>query len=666
MVITLSHYLSKKIKFLVKNLMSRFSLHNIYAQKLFYKKYLKYSIYISFNKIFYLKRFYDDIKNVNISLLFRYLKKSFFKPTLLSNNSTKETCKLKKKYINIYDSITVLSLAQKMNIKVIFLINQFLKMGFTVSKYQKIDFDSASVLSTKLGFPTRNMAFKEDVIIKKYNNINAKQIKTRPPIVTIMGHVNHGKTTLINLLCKEKDIIKEAGNITQHIRIYNLIHKKKITIIDTPGHKFFSSIRSRGVKITDIVVLVIAANDGIMQQTEESIHYAQKFNVPIIVAINKIDLCVNKISEITRNLAKYNLIPKIWGGDTLIFKISAKKQIGINELLDGIEHQAKILDLKTNHNGFAKGIVLDSQISRVDGSISTLLVQKGTLSIGNIIIAGSCIGKIKFMINMEREKISHALPSMGVKIASFSKIPEIGSTFYVVKTEKEAKTIIAHRLQKIKQEKSIYNKNQSFIIKSNQNIKKLTFILKADTFSSIDAILNGIKSLKDYKNLDIIQTGVGNVNENDVRFASIFKGIVLSFNCLVDVNTHKIALQSNVEIKKFDVIYDIFHYLNDTIKVLDLSVCKEEYLGKALVKKTFISETNQYILGCYVLDGKFLKNGIIKITRNDQTIQKCNIVNLRRFKVNVDEVYAGLECGIILSSSSTVEINDILKCYNKL
>jgi len=578
-----------------------------------------------------------------------------------SNNSLKQ-----KKTIKINDLILVGNLAKKMSIKVNKVVSKLIELGMMISVNQYIDFDTAMIIGEEFGFHVENISFKEESILnlnkKNKNNI----FKTRSPIVTIMGHVNHGKTTLLNVFRDEFNN-KEKGDITQHIGAYQIkVKNKYITIIDTPGHESFSSMRSRGANITDIVILVVAANDGVMPQTIESIKHAQEAGATIIVAINKMDLPSLQTEKIMQSISKYNIIPEAWGGDTQFFYISAKKKDGINNLLEGILTQAEIMDLKSDFNQKACGIVIESRIDKGLGVIATILIKSGSLIKGDLILAGTCIGKIRAILNDRNNPIESAEPAMPVQILGWSTPPSAGDIFHIVEDEKSAKLIIAHRIEKnknIKLKSINYPKAQTTSEININTTKKLKFIIKTDVSGSLSVISNGILNIID-KEIDVkfIHTGVGDINLSDINHAIITDAILLGFNVKINTQTQLKAKEKKINIYVYDIIYNLFNYIKSINDEIMRPEDKIIYTGIAIIKKIFINKNKRNIYGSYVTEGKIIKTQKVNIKRDGKIILNTHILNIRRFKDDVSEINSGYECGITLDKDIDIKIDDIIEC----
>jgi len=594
-------------------------------------------------------------------------KKTNFTNNLFNEKINKNTELLKqKKIIKINDLILVGDLAKKMSIKVNKVVSKLIELGMMISVNQYIDFDTAIIIAEEFGFHVENISFKEEDILN-INKINKNIIlKTRSPIVTIMGHVNHGKTTLLNVF-RDDFNNKEIGDITQHIGAYRIkVKDKYITIIDTPGHESFSSMRSRGANATDIVILVVAANDGVMPQTIESINHAQEAGAAIIVAINKIDLPSLQTEKIMQSISKYNIVPEAWGGDTQFFHISAKKKKGIDNLLEGILTQAEIMDLKSDFTQKAYGIVIESRIDKGLGVIATILIKSGSLNKGDSILAGTCTGKIRAILNDRNKVIETAFPSMPVQILGLSSTPIAGDTFHIIEDEKSAKLIISHRIQKDKNKK-LKNINYPKIqTPSEINIntsKKLKFIIKSDVSGSLSVIINGILNIIDKEiYVKFIHTGVGDINLSDINHAIITDAILIGFNVKSNAQTQNIAKEKKIKIYIYDIIYNLFNYIKSINDEIMRPVDEIINIGIAVIKKIFINKNKKNIYGTYVTEGKIITTQKVNIKRDGKLILQTHILNIRRFKDDVKEINSGYECGITLDKDIDIKIGDIIEC----
>jgi len=499
-------------------------------------------------------------------------------------------------------------------------------------------------------------------------NITMEKIiknETRIPIVTIIGHVDHGKTTLLNYIKNIKKPTFEHGGITQNIKAYCIDTKYgHMTFLDTPGHVAFNSLRVRGIQCTDIVILVIAADDGIMPQTIEGITIAQKFNIPIIVAINKIDKITSNNRKITNELSKYNLIPETWGGETLFTSVSAKTGEGIDTLLESINLQSEILNLKNYKDKKAEGIVIDSNIDLGKGYITSILILNGSLKKGDIIISKNKWGKIKSIINDKNKNITNACTSTPVNITGINIKLEAGEKFTIVETEKQVKNIIANYKEKPIVSKKIYSINELLNNLKKDKEEKVNLILKTNLLGSIDVLEETIKKLSDKKIIiNIVKSDIGNFNKSDIDLAIATKSDLIGFNIKLDSKIKKIAKNEKIKINCFNIIYEIIDYIKDIISTRVPLEDNDTPIGIAEIKKLFKHDNTKIISGCIVLSGKIKQNSVAKIYRNNKLIHTSIIESIKVFKSDVLEVKCNMECGIGIKNYNDFKINDKIKTY---
>jgi len=493
---------------------------------------------------------------------------------------------------------------------------------------------------------------------------------SKPPVVTVIGHVDHGKTTLLDAV-RKTDVTKgEVGGITQRIGAYQIkIDNKKIVFIDTPGHEAFTTMRARGVKATDVAVLVVAADDGVMPQTVEAINHAKAANVPIIVAINKIDKANANIEKVKKGLAKYDLVSEEWGGETLMVEISALQNRGIEKLLEAISLQAEMLDLKANKDIPAKGLIIETKLDKNRGIIASVLIQNGSLKISDYFIAGLSYGKIRSLVDDKGKSIKKAGPSTPVGIIGFCKMPRAGDYFQIVPDDKLAKIIINEREEEGRSkivEKSELSLDNLFLEIKEGKIDKLNIILKTDTQGSLDALQETIKKIKienEAVKIDIIHSGVGNVNETDVMLASASKAIIIGFNIRPDANVQKIAKSEKVEIRLHKIIYNLIDEIKSALKGYLKPKIEEYICGQAEVREIFKIPRIGTIAGSYVLNGKLSNNDNIRVVRDGKLIYEGKVSSLKRFKEDVKEVNTGFECGIGVEKFNDIKLKDILEFY---
>jgi len=515
------------------------------------------------------------------------------------------------------------------------------------------------VLSDKL--KSRSRLQKKDKTIK---------LIVKPPVVTVIGHVDHGKTTLLDAI-RKTDVTKgEAGGITQRIGAYRIkIGHNKIVFIDTPGHEAFTTMRARGVKATDVAVLVVAADDGVMPQTVEAINHAKAANVPIIVAINKIDKANANVEKVKKGLTKYDLVSEEWGGETLMVEVSALQNKGIEKLLDTIALQAEVLDLKANPDIPAKGLIIETKLDKKKGIIASVLIQDGSLKIGDYFVAGLSYGKIRNLTDDKRKSIKKAGPSTPVEIIGFGKMPEAGNYFQIVPDDKLAKIIISEREDE-KRSKTIEESSLSldnlFLEMKEGKIDKLNIILKTDTQGSLDALQEATKKIKiesEEVKIDIIHAGVGNITETDVMLASASKAIIIGFNIRPDTNVQKIAKSEKVDIRLYKIIYDLIDEIKSALKGYIKPKIEEYICGQVEVREIFKIPKIGTIAGSYVINGKISNNDNIRVIRDGKLIYEGKVSSLKRFKEDIKEVNTGFECGIGVEKFNDIKLKDILEFY---
>jgi len=502
---------------------------------------------------------------------------------------------------------------------------------------------------------------------KKDKTIN---LIVKPPVVTVIGHVDHGKTTLLDTI-RKTDVTKgEVGGITQRIGAYQInIDHKKIVFIDTPGHEAFTTMRARGVKATDIAVLVVAADDGVMPQTVEAINHAKAANVPIIVAINKIDKANANVEKVKKGLAKYDLVSEEWGGETLMVEVSALQNKGIEKLLETISLQAEMLDLKANPDIPAKGLIIETKLDKKRGIIASVLIQDGSLKIGDYFIAGLSYGKIRNLVDDKGKSIKKAGPSTPVEIIGFCKMPQAGDYFQIVPDDKLVKIIISEREDEGRSKiivKPSLSLDNLFLEMKEGKIDKLNIILKTDTQGSLDALQEAIKKIKienEEVKIDIIHAGVGNITETDVMLASASKAITIGFNIRPDTNVQKIAKSEKVDIRLYKIIYDLIDEIKSALKGYLKPKIEEYICGQVEVREVFKIPKIGTIAGSYVANGKISNNDNIRVIRDGKLIYEGKISSLKRFKEDIKEVNTGFECGIGIEKFNDIKLKDILEFY---
>ncbi|MGB2782566.1 MAG: translation initiation factor IF-2 [Atribacterota bacterium] len=500
--------------------------------------------------------------------------------------------------------------------------------------------------------------------------VNTIKLIAKPPVITVIGHVDHGKTTLLDAIRKTDVTKSEAGGITQRIGAYQVkIDNKKIVFIDTPGHEAFTTMRARGVKATDIAVLVVAADDGVMPQTVEAINHAKAANVPIIVAINKIDKANANVEKVKKGLTKYDLVSEEWGGDTLMVEVSALQNKGIDNLLETISLQAEMLDLKANVDIPAKGLIIETKLDKRKGISASVLIQDGSLKVGNYFIAGLSYGKIRSLNDDKGKSIMKAGPSTPVEIIGFYKMPKAGDYFQIVPDDKLAKIIINEREDEERSkivEKSSLSLDNLFLEIKKGKVDKFEIILKTDTQGSLDAIqeaINKIKIENEEVKMDIIHSGVGSITETDVMLASASQAIIVGFNIRPDTNIQKIAKLEKVDVRLYRIIYNLIDEIKSALKGYLKPKIEEYICGQAEIREIFKIPKIGTIAGSHVLDGKISKNDNIRVIRDGTLIYEGKVSSLKRFKEDTKEVSAGFECGIGIEKFIDIKLKDILEFY---
>ena len=572
--------------------------------------------------------------------------------------------------ITIPESITVKDLSTELKKTSSEIIKKLLSYGIMATINNEVDFDTAFLIAQEFGVT----AIKKEIVSdedKLFDDSEDKpeDLMPRPPVVVVMGHVDHGKTSLLDAVRQTNVIEGEAGGITQAIGAYKVkINDREITFLDTPGHEAFTAMRARGAQITDIAILVVAANDGVMPQTVEAINHAKAADIPIIVAINKIDVEGANPQKVKQDLMEYGLVAEEWGGDTIFVEISAKKKINIDGLLEMVLLVADMKELKANPNKQAKGVVIEAKLDKTKGPVATVLVQRGTLDAGDTIIVGSTIGKIRTMTDENGKKIKKAGPSTPVEITGFASVPEAGETFYEVKDEKTAKHLIETRKRKEREKALGANARVSLDDLFGQiekgNLKQLNLIVKADVQGSVEAVKSALEKLSnDEVKVKVIHANVGAVTESDVTLADVSNAIIIAFNVRPEPLAKDKAEKAEVEIKTYSVIYNAIEDVEAAMKGLLDPVYKEVIIGNAEVRQIFKISNVGTIAGCYVTNGKVARNAGVRVLRNNVVIHEGKLVSLKRMKDDAKEVNHGFECGIQIENFNDIQEMDIIEAY---
>ena len=572
--------------------------------------------------------------------------------------------------VKIPDEITVAELASRMKKTVAEVIKCMMKNGVMAAMNQTIDFDTAEFVATELGCKVEKevtVTIEERIIDDHVDS--AEELETRAPVVVVMGHVDHGKTSTLDAIRKTSVTAGEAGGITQHIGAYTVdVGGQMITFLDTPGHAAFTSMRARGAKSTDIAILVVAADDGIMPQTIESINHAKAAEVPLIVAINKMDKPTANPDKIKEQLTKYDLIPEEWGGDTIIVPISAKTGMGLDDLLEMVLLTAEVQELKANPNRRAKGTVIEARLDKNRGPVATLLVQNGTLKQGDIVIAGTAVGRVRVMTNDKGRTVKSAGPSVPVEITGLAEVPAPGDEFNAVTDERMARELVEQRKQaakdaaaKLQQKVTLDN---LFSRMQEGEMKNLNLIVKADVQGSAEAVKASLEKISNEEvRVKVIHAGVGAINESDVLLASTSGAIIIGFNVRPDSGAQASAQRTNVDMRFYRVIYDAIDEIEAAMKGMLAPKFEEVVLGHAEVRQTYKVSAIGTVAGCMVKDGKVTRDGKVRILRDNIVIYEGEIGSLQRFKDAAKEVTAGYECGMTIAGYNDIKEFDIFECF---
>jgi len=572
-----------------------------------------------------------------------------------------------KRVVEMGDTITVQDLSNQLGVKASEVIRKLMGMGQMATINQAIDMDTTTLIAAEYQYEVRNVAFKEDDLLVKTED-DASHLQPRPPVVTVMGHVDHGKTSLLDAI-RESDVAAgEAGGITQHIGAYTIEKDGKlITFIDTPGHEAFTNMRARGANVTDIVVLVVAADDGVMPQTREALSHAQSAGVPIIVAVNKIDKQGANPDKIKQGLAELNLLAEDWGGQSIFVNVSALKKTNIDKLLESILLQAEVLELKSNPSVRASGVVLEARLEKGRGPVMSVLVKRGTLRIGDPIVCGTFDGKVKAMMDHSGKMVKEAKPGFAVEVLGLNGIPNSSDNIDVTPTDTDAQKIAEHRLQKVKGPVLAQAKvslDDLFARIQSGNTKELSIILKADVFGSMEAIRESLIKLSTEKvKVNVIFAAAGGITESDVLLATASKAIIIGFNVRPEIKAKQVAESEHVEIKTYSIIYELIDDIRKSMTGLLDKKKVEKYLGRAEVRQTFSVPKIGVIAGSSVIDGKFQRGASVRLLRDSRVIYDGKLGSLKRFKDDAKEVATGFECGISIENYNDIKQGDIIEAY---
>jgi translation initiation factor IF-2 len=567
-----------------------------------------------------------------------------------------------KRRIKIDEAIVLAELAKRMGIKSNEIIKSMMTMGSMATVNQTIDFETAALIASEFNYEVERASFEEETLLKQETDDPTK-LAPRPPVVTIMGHVDHGKTSLLDVIRKTRISEMEAGGITQHIGAYHVTTDKgQIAFLDTPGHEAFTAMRARGAQITDIVVLVVAADDGVMPQTIEAINHAKAAQVPIIVAINKIDKQNAEPEKVQRELAEIGLTPEDWGGETIYVNVSAKQAQGIDELLEMVLLQAEVLELKAIPDKLATGHVVEAKIDSGRGAVATILVREGTLRAGDPIVCGLHHGRIRAMLDDRGAQVESAGPSIPVEIVGLSGVPMAGDEFLALKDEKNAKQVSEHRQQKQRSKELAQSSRMSldklFERMQEGEVKDLNLIIKADVHGSIEALNDSLTKLSnDEVKVNVVHSASGTIAESDISLATVSNAIVIGFNVRPSPKVQSLAGEENVDMRFYNVIYDVIKDVKNAM------AGEERILGTAEVREVFQIPKIGNIAGCHVTDGKIERGQNLRLLRDGIVTYEGKNSSLRRFKDDVKEVKAGYECGIGIENFNDIKVGDTIECY---
>ncbi len=583
--------------------------------------------------------------------------------------------KQEKRHLRIEDTITVANLAHQMSVKGTEVIRKLFDLGIMATVNHPLDLETVELIAGEFGFTVENVSFDLDAYLQKPEDTKGTEVP-RSPVVTVMGHVDHGKTSLLDAIRKTRTAAKEAGGITQHIGAYVAEvpgtsfadgKERRVVFLDTPGHEAFTAMRARGAKATDVIVLVVAADDGVMPQTIEAINHAKAANVPIIVAVNKIDKPGADIEKVRRELADHGVVAEEWGGDTIFCEVSAKTGAGLDKLLEMLALQSDIMELKANPHADARGLVVESRLEKGRGPVATLLVQSGTLKRGQYVVAGSQYCRVRAMLDDVGRNLEEAGPATPVEVIGFDAVTSAGDEMYVVADEKKAKAIVEHRIEKQREKSALVTSRRTLesLGEVGETVTKdLNLIIKADVHGSAEALKQALSKIEHEEvKVRVLHAAVGGVTESDINLASASKAVIIAFNVKPEVKGKRLADDLNVVIQPFSVIYDAIDFVTARLEGMLEPIIEEVILGHADVRNLFNVPKLGTIAGCSVLDGVIQRNAKMRVLRDKENIWEGEIASLKRFKDDVKEVAQGYECGIGLTGFAKLNVGDQLECF---
>ncbi len=574
-----------------------------------------------------------------------------------------------KRRLKLPETVTVANLAHKMSVKASEVIQHLLPLGVAAGMNEIIDFDTAAIVAGEFGFETETSRPSEQTLLPKKIQDTEENLVARPPVITVMGHVDHGKTSLLDRIRSTHVTDQEAGGITQHIGAYKVkVPRGELVFLDTPGHEAFTAMRARGAQVTDFVILVVAADDGVMDQTKEAINHSRAAGVPILVAINKIDKPEADKDRVIRELSEYNLIPEAWGGDTLFADVSAKTGKGVDELLDLILLQAEIMELRSNPNKRATGTIVEARLDKGKGPIATVLVKEDTLRLGDPFVAGVHYGKVRAMLDHEGRNVEEAGPSTPVEIQGFASVPDAGEILMVVEEEKLARQIGAQRMIKHREDEAASTSPASLeeliARMQTEEVKELNLIVKGDVQGSVEAVKEALLGIPSQEiKLKVIHGGVGAINETDVMLASASNAIIIGFNVRPTPKTTHLAEEEKVDVRMYTIIYDAIEDVRRAIEGMLSPIEKETVVGRAEVRQTFSVGKVVMIAGCHVISGKIERSNQIRLLRDNVVVHQGKISSMKRFKEDVKEALEGYECGIGIENYRDVKVGDVIEAF---
>ena len=594
------------------------------------------------------------------------------KPRPVRQGTRSQGRKPAPKTVVLPQTLTVKRLAELTQISQIDAIKQLMRNGIMASLNQVVDFEVATLVTSAFGvrvMPEDESGSPVGPVREALDDSDPSRLLPRPPVVTILGHVDHGKTTLLDQIRKSRIVDREIGGITQHIGAYQVkYNSSELTFLDTPGHEAFTAIRARGASVTDIAVLVVAADDGVMPQTVEALNHARAAGVPIVVAVNKMDRPDADPERAKRQLGERGLVLEEWGGDVIVAPISATQGDGVNDLLESLLVVAEVAELKADPSSPATGAVLESKLDRTRGPLATVLVQNGTLRVGDCVVAGTAYGKVRAMINDVGKRVKEAGPSVPVEVMGFDPLPEAGDLFAVALTEKAAKEIIEVRVKEKERDKSgvpALTLEEIYTRVNTGEVKELNLIIKADVHGSVEAASAAVERLSDERiKVRILHTGSGTITEGDVLLASASKAIVIGFGTSTQPGVDRMAEREGVEIRHYDIIYRLVEDVEKAVKGILEATFREVVFGHAEIRAIFINRRAK-IAGCMVTDGRITRNAMTRVLRKGAVIHSGSISSLRHFKDEVNEMATGFECGVGLGSYTDFEEGDVLEIYRR-